>query len=501
MINDKWLELFPNALGVFGEPGISDHSPCCIFLDSGKQQLKRPFKFFTMLNDHPDFEVLISECWKSLRFAGSKMLSVSKKLKHLKSIIREFSRQNFSGIELRVVESFDQLLACQRELLASPSTASSERERAAHRKWYSLAKAEESFLFQRSRVKWIDVGDSNSKYYYLSLRSRQAFNQIIFLTNEDEAIIDSREGIQEHVVQFYTGLLGGPVVPSTVSHEDIAALLPFRCSDSVIHQLEAPYSPEDIRKTFFSLPKGKAPGPDGYPAEFYTAHWKSIGMDMISAVSEFFQSGSLLKQWNATVLTLIPKKMNATLISNFRPISCCNTTYKVISKLLASRLKQVLPQVISITQSAFLPGRLMVENVLMATELIRGYNWKNITKRSLLKVDLKKAFDSLEWNFIFKIMRALEFPESFINLIRQCITTTRFSVAVNGEMCGYFNGTKGLRQGDPLSPYLFVLAMEVLSQLLNASYRNGRIGFHPMASNPLISHLAFADDLMIFFDW
>lgn len=115
------------------------------------------------------------------------------------------------------------------------------------------------------------------------------------------------------------------------------------------------------------------------------------------------------------------------------------------------------------------------------------------------KVDLKKAFDSLEWNFIFKVMKALHFPESFIHLIRQCITTKKFSVAINGEMCGYFSGTKSLRQGNPLSPYLFVLAMEVLSQLLNTNFWNGHIGYQLKASNPIISHLAFADDLMIFF--
>lgn len=424
------------------------------------------------------------------------MLNVSKKLKHLKSIIREFSRQNFSGIEKRVIEALNHLLDCQRELLASPSPAVSIREREAHKSWFTLAKAEESYLYQRSRVNWIDVGDSNSTYYHRSLKSRQAVNQIIFLTDDNDIIIDTSEGIKAHALQFYQNLLGGTATPSNVSEEDIAALLPFRCSQDVIQQLDSPFSAEAITNVFFSLLKG----PDGYPAEFFTAHWRSVGSDMINAVSEFFHSGSLLKQWNATVLTLIPKKTNATSISDFRPISCCNTTYKVISKLLATRLKQVMPMIISNTQSAFIPGRLMIENVLMATELVKGYNWKNLSKRSMLKVDLKKAFDSLDWSFIFKIMQALQFPESFIHLIRQCITTTKFSVGINGEMCGYFSGTKGLRQGDPLSPYLFVLAMEVLPQLLNANYMNGRIGYHPKASNPLISHLAFADDLMIFFD-
>lgn len=272
------------------------------------------------------------------------------------------------------------------------------------------------------------------------------------------------------------------------------------CSPAIRETLEAPVTSTDIQAAFFSLPKNKAPGPDGYPAEFFTHHWKTVGHEMIMAVQEFFVSGKMLQQWNATILTLIPKKQNAVLVSDFRPISCCNTVYKVVSKLLANRLKQVLPSVISKTQSAFIPGRLLVENVLMATELIQGYNWKNISKRSLLKVDLKKAFDSLNWSFILLILKVLCFPESFINLISQCITTTRFSVAVNGELGGYFRGARGLRQGDPLSPYLFVLAMEVFAQLLNKNFQNGDIGYHPTAQNPDISHLAFADDIMVFFD-
>lgn len=98
------------------------------------------------------------------------------------------------------------------------------------------------------------------------------------------------------------------------------------------------------------------------------------------------------------------------------------------------------------------------------------------------------------------ILRCLPFPEAFVNLIAQCISTTRFSVAINGELGGYFMGTKGLRQGDPLSPYLFVLTMEVLAQMLNANFRAGLIGLHPHAASPMVTHLSFADDIMIFFD-
>lgn len=212
----------------------------------------------------------------------------------------------------------------------------------------------------------------------------------------------------------------------------------------------------------------------------------------------FMSSSPLDLSFNNGTLTLIPKKQNANRIADFRPISCCNTVYKAESKLLAERLKQTLPLIISNSQSVFIPGRLLVENVLMATELIQGYNWKKISKGSMLKVDLKKSFDSINWSYIVLILRALGFPEAFVNLIFQCISTTRFSVAINGELCGYFKGARGLRQGDPLSPYLFVLAMEVFSQMINKEFASGMIGYHPAASNPFVTHLAFADDIMIF---
>ncbi|KAL1213840.1 putative ribonuclease H protein [Cardamine amara subsp. amara] len=118
----------------------------------------------------------------------------------------------------------------------------------------------------------------------------------------------------------------------------------------------------------------------------------------------------------------------------------------------------------------------------------------------MLKIDLKKAFDSIEWSFILDILKATNFPPKYIQWISQCIRSTRFSIQVNGELCGYFRGKKGLRQGDPLSPYLFVLGMDIFSRLLDARFQDGQIGYHPKATNPNVSHLIFADDVMVFYD-
>lgn len=264
--------------------------------------------------------------------------------------------------------------------------------------------------------------------------------------------------------------------------------------------LKAPFSSEEIRDAFYSLPRNKTSGPGGYPAEFFISCWSIVGGEVTAAIKEFFSSGKLLKQWNATTLVLIPKICNASRPSEFRPISCLNTLYKVISKLLANRLKILLPDVISHSQSAFIPGRLLSENVLLATEIVHSYNRKNIDPRGMLKVDLRKAFDSIRWDFIISALKGINVPEQFLNWIVECISTPSFSVSVNGVSGGYFQSKRGLRQGDPLSPYLFVLAMEVFSKLLLSRFRSGYIFYHPKTTGLDLSHLMFADDVIIFFD-
>ncbi|KAG7578379.1 Reverse transcriptase domain [Arabidopsis thaliana x Arabidopsis arenosa] len=330
--------------------------------------------------------------------------------------------------------------------------------------------------------------------------SRQAINHIHFLQDDAGNRIDSQSGIQAHCAGFFEDLLGSDVPPALFIQSDLDALLDFECSSSQRDYLGADFSLKEIKDAFFSLPRNKTSGPDGYSAEFFVSCWSVVGHEVSSAILEFFRSGSLLKQWNATSLVLIPKIQNAAKVSDFRPISCLNTLYKVVSKLLANRLKSVLSDVISHSQSAFMPGRSLSENVLLASEIVQGYNRKNISQRAMLKVDLRKAFDSVRWDFVLATLKGLKIPETYIGWIKECVCTPSFSVSINGKSEGFFKSKRGLRQGDPLSPYLFVLAMEVFSKLIQSRFASGYIAYHPKTENLEISHLMFADDVMIFFD-
>ena len=151
-------------------------------------------------------------------------------------------------------------------------------------------------------------------------------------------------------------------------------------------------------------------------------------------------------------------------------------------------------------QAAFLKGRSLGENVLLASELIRTYKSPRCQRSCMLKVDIRKAFDTVSWDFILKLLAAQDFPLLFVTWIKECITSPRFSVAINGELAGFFPGKKGLRQGDSISPYLFILIMEVLSKLLEKAVDDGDIRLHPNCHEPRITHLLFADDLLVFSD-
>ncbi|XP_013613644.1 PREDICTED: uncharacterized protein LOC106319794 [Brassica oleracea var. oleracea] len=165
-----------------------------------------------------------------------------------------------------------------------------------------------------------------------------------------------------------------------------------------------------------------------------------------------------------------------------------------------SRLKPLLPNIILPNQTAFIKGRLLIENCLLAAEIVSGYHRQNGRKKLTLKIDIAKAFDSVRWDFLTACLEALNLPADYITWLPSCYSTPTYSVGINGRLHGYFNGTRGLRQGDPLSPYLFGIVMNTLSQKLNEAAQTGRFGFHPNCQESGLTHLCFADDILIFTD-
>ncbi|XP_060200822.1 uncharacterized protein LOC132629103 [Lycium barbarum] len=258
-----------------------------------------------------------------------------------------------------------------------------------------------------------------------------------------------------------------------------------------------PFDRKDVKTAIFQIDSNKSPGPDGYRNGFFKASWKVVGDDITEAFLEFFQNGILLKQLNSTCIALIPEVNYPEYANQFRPISCCNVLYKCISKLICSRLNHAISYLVADNQSAFVQGRSMLQNVLICHDLLRHYNRKT-TPRCLVKIDLRKAYDMVSWELLEEVLKSFGFPAKFSQLVMTCVSLPKFSVNVNGENHGYFEGKRGLRQGDPISPLLFVLIMEYLSRVLKCMGSLPDFKFHPMYKQLKLNHLIFADDLMVF---
>lgn len=368
LVNDNWLLSFPLSYGTFRSMEFSDHCPSCVNIGNQTGGKNKPFRMSNFLMFHAEFLDTIRATWDRLAFHGTDMFTLSKKLKYLKGTIRSFNKENYSGLEKRVAQAAHHLKACQDNLLASPSSHLAELEKEAHKIWYELALAEERFLCQKSRVQLLKCGDCNSAFFHRMMTARRSTNEIHYLIDQAGRRIENLDELQSHCVEFFKDLFGA--TSPSIDQEQIdliRSLSSFRCDSTMQQNLEAHVSEADIKAEFFALPPNKSPGPDGYTSEFFKKTWSVTGPSLIEAVQEFFTTGRLLSQWNNTAVTLVPKKPNADKLSDFRPISCCNAIYKVISKILAQRLEQILPQWISPSQSAFVQGRLLTENVLLAT--------------------------------------------------------------------------------------------------------------------------------------
>lgn len=202
-----------------------------------------------------------------------------------------------------------------------------------------------------------------------------------------------------------------------------------------------------------------------------------------------------------TNIALIPKKQAPKTMMDLRPISLCNVLYKVASKVLANRLKQVIDLIISENQSAFIPGRLITDNVMISYEIMHYLKRKGKGKDGYmaLKLDMSKAYDRVEWGYLKAILARLGFAEKLVNLIMTCVTSVRYQISYGGQEFGRIVPGRGLRQGDPLSPYLFIICTEGFSALLNY-YEQRRLisGVCVARGAPRISHMFFADDSYIY---
>nr|GEY03267.1 hypothetical protein [Tanacetum cinerariifolium] len=295
----------------------------------------------------------------------------------------------------------------------------------------------------REELEKLKERDSNTAYFHKVLKSRVSRSRIDVVTDVYGNVHHSTE-VAKAFINHYEIFLGQPGNTSDFNTDNL-----FPTNESEALNMVS----------------------DGFTAAFFKDTWDIIGVDVIKAVKEFFTNGRLLKELNHTVIALIPKVNTPARVTDYRPISCCNVLFKCISKIIANRLKVSLKRLVSPNQSAFVPGRCISDNILLTQEIMHNYHLDRGVSWCAFKVDIQKPYDTVDWDFY----------------------------GINGSLHGYFEGKRGLRQGDPLSPYLFTLIMEVFMLMLKRRVsKTSTFTYHRFFSELDLINLCFADDLFLF---
>ncbi|KAL0302257.1 UNVERIFIED_CONTAM: hypothetical protein Scaly_3037800, partial [Sesamum calycinum] len=325
LVNDVWMDRWPNLFYTCLTPRTSDHSPLVLKGDCRNIQVSL-FRFDNYLALSPGFLASVHSIWRH-PVIGTLMYYVTQKLKALKSVFRQ-QRRSKGDLAMNV-------------------------KLAAGLVYLKASKLEQVMLRQRAKLQWLKGGDQCSKVFFRRVATRRA-NKRIFQISDDDGNEQTEPTIISSIfVDFFKGL-------HILTDDEARAII-------------RPVTIDEVKTAFFDIEEDKAPGPDGFSSGFFKAAWPVVGEEVSRAIIDFFKTGRLLKQLNATLLTLIPKVRTPHSVAEFRPISCCNVVYKVISKILVSRLREILDLLISPSQNAFVPGRLISDNILLAQELFSGW--------------------------------------------------------------------------------------------------------------------------------
>lgn len=306
-----------------------------------------------------------------------------------KGKLHVLNRKHFSHISERAKGAKEELEQAKRQVQLAPSNAVflgqvTSKRQAAHR----LCEAERSFLQQQAKCTYLRNCDKGTKFFH-ALVKRNRKNFIAAITNSDDTVSTSLEQVSTGFVDYYS---------SSVSLEEVNPNV-FSFGPSISEEqsqvLCRDFTDAEIRAVLDAIGNDKSPGPDGFSALFLKKAWAIVGEFVLAAVKEVFRNGQLLKQINHAVIALIPKSTNASTVDDFRPIACCNVVYKLIAKVLSARIGPCLSSIIDKAQAAFVPGRNMKDNILLMQQLIRGYNRKRTSPRCIIKIDLRKASDSI----------------------------------------------------------------------------------------------------------
>lgn len=478
----------------------SDHWPIALHWQNIGPQFKKPFKFEAFWLSHPSFKEMVTTAWHNFTPPkGSRMYQFQQKLKYLKALIKNWNSTVFGNIfkEIKVLKS--KMEETQQKIIVEGRTDElSSQEQELQKQLEERCRQEEILWRQKSRITWLKEGERNTKFFHRSTIQRRMQNRIHHITNQQGEQVEQHEEIEQVLPDYFKSIQQEDrTIDRQPAIDTISQLIPKLVTAEHNKMLLRPVSLQEVETAMGQTKDGKALGPDGFTSNFFHHFWQLIKTEVWDLVEESRAAHWLLPSLNATFIALVPKEEQPSTPEKYRPIALCNVIYKVISKVIANRLKPLLLLLISPEQTGYVEGRQIMDGIILTHEVI--HSLKSTKKPDmLLKIDLSKAFDKLCWRYIQSILRAFGFDQMWIRWIMSLISMPLYSILVNGIPSTPFVPSRGIRQGDPLSPFIFVLMTEGLSRLIQHAVLSGQLRGISLHGSPTTTHQQFVDDNMLF---
>jgi hypothetical protein len=491
LANNSWFTLFPNAKLENLVAPASDHYP--IFLECSPivqpPSNNRYFRFENAWKLEPGFNDFFIDKW-----ASSGNDSVVSRLNRCADDLSDWGRTHCNNLR-------KEIFACRQQLsfLRSNNSGSHQDQLlATRRKMTQLLLQDDTYWRQRAKKLWYTDGDRNTKFFHASATARKKANRILSLEDDNGVKVTNTEAMCSVAKQYFSDIFK----PSPSTMAPVIDAIRHTENDEDNHRLTSPFTKEEFREAVFSMHPDKCPGPDGYNPGFYQHFWSTCSDDIFKDCIYWLDTGQFPAALSTTNVALIPKGNVQKTMKDWRPIALCNVLYKIIAKVLANRLKEVLTKCVSHHQSAFVPERSILDNAMVAIEIVHYMRTKTTGKVGCvaLKLDISKAYDRMSWEYVRAVLSRMGFCDKWVHWMAMCIESVDYTVLLNGEKVGPVIPGRGLRQGDPLSPYLFILCAEGLSSLIGRAESSGDLtGTAICKGAPRVTHLLFADDCFLFF--
>ncbi|GKV03088.1 hypothetical protein SLEP1_g15456 [Rubroshorea leprosula] len=491
LFNDEWLTKWPDLKQWGLHRSMSDHRPILVKNEAHNWGPK-PFKFFNAWLYNSGFTEMVAAKWREISVHGWGGFILKEKLKMTKEFLRVWSKSSLQEVDRKIEESKEEM----NRIDVKAETCSLIKEdlflRSSH--YTELLKnmqLTEEMAQQKARKNWLKIGDANTSFFHKCIKGRWRRNEINVISiggKEMRQVGDIKQGVMKYSENLFTDEGWTRLKLEGIQFRTI--------SEADICMLTEPFTEEEVKTAVWNCDSTKAPGPDGFTFGFIKNEWEVIKANIMEFLKDFHSNKKLVKGSNASFLVLIPKTENPQGVEEYRPISLIGCTYKILAKLLANRLNKALNSIIGENQSAFIEGRQLVDGVVVANEAIDGAR-KRKSRCFIFKIDFEKAYDKVSLSFLDYMMERMGFDIVWRGWISKCLRSNMVSVLVNGSATKEFSMTRELRQGDPLSPFLFLMVAEALNGLTSAAVAKGYFHGVKIGEGELeVSHLQFADDTL-----